>query len=152
MKHILKLAAIFLLLNSGTSLAQFIIPLTFSGGSGSGNTNLCGTDSLTITADTIPAGMTYKWYISDYFLACSNTVYQLPLLDSGPASITVSQTCLIECYAVDASNVEQGYAYPFRVYDVDENGGICGDNVVNGVAEVCRSSDGLTDFSAHFRT
>lgn len=125
MKFLATLIFTILYLGNLSSSAQIILPLTWTGGTGQTNSDVCGSDLLTITADTIPAGLTYKWYVNTY-LTCN--IEQLTLFASGVQTINVNQTTEIYCHAVDSLNQVQWASWPFAVYNVDVNDGICSDN------------------------
>jgi len=136
-KKIHSIAFVLILLPFFCS-AQFQFSLTLSGGSGGAGTDLCGTDTLTISAGVPPAGLSYKWYENDYTISCNSGIANNPvLIDSGVSVVNFARTGTVVCYAVDSLDQIQGFALPLKVFHSDLNEGICGENAVNGTVDVC---------------
>src|SRR4030095_7783674 len=134
-----------------TAHAQFTIPVYWTGGTGGGNTDVCGPNVITYTADPIPAGLTYKWYTYDYDTSCGFYYYpHSVLLNTGSPVLYYGMTGILRCEAVDSLGQMQGQSNEIYMFNPDFSDGICSQNEVGGTVSVCNGDSVLlkvTDFA-----
>jgi len=118
---------------SAPALAQFNIPVYWSGGSGGGGTEICGFNELTIAADPIPAGLTYRWIAEAGW--CSGS--QSTIVSTGSQVLYFGNSKQIICQAIDSLNQVQGESWPIPVINPDYNGGICDFNNSGSPISAC---------------
>jgi hypothetical protein len=87
---------------------------------------ICNGNTLTITADTLPAGYTYAWY-KESDINCNLQIESAFAWDT--CQITVSESNTYYCYALDSNGQQAGLGSPLvRIMNTDDSRGICAAN------------------------
>ena len=152
MKQLKKIFCLILFISqSATAWAQFSLPVFWTGGTGGGNTDVCGPNVITFTADPIPAGLTYQWVTYDYDASCGVNYNSQPLiLSTGSPVLVYGMTGIVQCFAIDSAGQVQLQSFDIPMFNPDFNDGICSQNAVGGTVSICTGDSALlriTDFA-----